>query len=159
MKGGAMGKSRRLGLVAFVIGALGALVVAQAFGASAIFKGNGTEDPVLEVKFKRVKKSGKPAKVKNLDVNDLYFTCTGGIDPFRSGLSRDGTIDKVQNGKFSYKEVTYSESGNIKYNTKVKGEFVTKRKVKGTVKQKRTSVSDPSTYCVSEKEPYKAPKQ
>ena len=156
-----MKKLRKVAFVAFVIAALGALVAAQALGASAIFKGNGTEDPVLEIKFKRVKKHGQPAKIKNFEANDLYFTCQADppIDPFRSGFSRDGTLDKVHNGKFSYNKVTYSESGNIKYNTRVEGEFVSKRKVKGTVKQRRTIVSDPSTYCISEEEPYKALKQ
>jgi hypothetical protein len=156
-----MKKSRRMIVAATLVAAVGAFVVAEALAASTTWKGNGTDDPVLTVKFKRVKTHGHPAKIKDLDIQRLHFTCTAntGVDPFRSGLSRSGAIATVHGGEFSYSATTSSPSGNIKYNTSFKGEFVSGRTATGTIRQKRSLASDPTQYCISKTEPWKVHKQ
>jgi hypothetical protein len=156
-----MSKSRKLIVVALAIAAMGALVVTEALGATTFWKGNGTADPAMTVKFRKVKVSGDPAKIKEFDVQQLHFVChgPGAPDPFRSGLIHHGTIATVRNGKFSYSATTYNSAHTIKYNTHINGEFVSARTATGTVKQRRTVVSNPSVYCVSNEEPWKANKQ
>jgi hypothetical protein len=136
-------------------------VAAEALGATTIWKGNGTDDPVLTVKFKRVKTSGHPAKVNDFEAGQLHFACTAntGLDPFRSGFSRAGTIATVHSGKFSYSATTYNSAHTIKYNTSIVGEFVSRSTATGTIRQKRSIVSDPTAYCVSKTEPWKVHKQ
>lgn len=156
-----MSKSRKFIVVGFVIAAMGALVAAEALGATTIWNGNGTDDPVMTVKFKRVKHSGDPAKINDFEVQKLHFVCHGpsAPDPFRSGLSRDGTLARVRSGEFHYSATTYNSAHTIKYNTSIDGEFVSSRTAKGTVKQRRTLVSNTDVYCVSKEEPWKAHKQ
>jgi hypothetical protein len=153
-----MSKSRKL--IALALGAVAvcAIVVAQAFAGTTIWKGNGIDDPQMTVKFERVKVSGEPAKIREFEVQNMFFDCQGASD-FRSGLIRHGTISKVHNGQFSYSAITYNSEHTVKYNTSIDGEFVSSIKAKGTVKQKRTLVSNPDTYCVSAREPWKALKQ
>jgi hypothetical protein len=153
-----MSKSRKLIVVAFVIAAMGAIVAAEALGATTIWKGHGTEDPVMTVRFERVKVSGEPAKIKEFKVEKLHFKCEG-TSNFRSGFVRHGTISKVQNGEFSYSATTYNAEHTVKYNTSINGEFVSRTKAVGDVKQRRTLVSNPDVFCVSDREPWKAFKQ
>jgi hypothetical protein len=154
-------KSRKMMVVALVVAVIGALVVAQALAATTTWKGNGTDDSRLTVKFKRAKSQGRPAKIKDLEIGQLRFVCTPAAqtDPFRSGLSRSGVVATVRGGDFSYVATTFSPSGSIKYNTTFKGEFVSGRTAKGTIKQKRTLVSNPNASCTSKTEPWKVHKQ
>jgi hypothetical protein len=153
-----MSKPRRLIALALVAAAVCALVVAQAFAGTTIWKGNGIDDPQMTVRFEKVKHPGEPAKIREFEVQNMFFDCQGNPD-FRSGLILHGTISKVHNGQFSYAATYYNSDHTIKYNTSVAGEFVSPIKVKGTVKQKRTVVSNPDIYCVSAREPWKALKQ
>jgi hypothetical protein len=148
-------------VVAFVVAAIGALVVAQALAASTTWKGNGTNDTKVTVKFKRVTSHGNPTKIKDFAIGQLHFTCTSAAqtDPFRSGLSRTGVVATVHGGKFSYVRTTYSPQHTIKYNTTFKGEFVSGRTATGTIKQKRSLVSNPGASCASKTEPWKVHKQ
>jgi hypothetical protein len=156
-----MSKSRRLIVVGLAITAMGALVVAEALGATTYWRGNGTDDPVMTVKFRKVKNPGDPAKIKEFEVQRLRFVChgPGAPDPFRSGLVRHGTLANVRNGEFHYSATTYNDAHTIKYNTSINGEFVSARTAKGDVKQRRTLVSNPDVYCVSDREPWRASKQ
>ena len=153
-----MSKSRKLVALVLAAVAVCALVVAQAVAGTTIWKGNGIDDPVMTVKFERVKKPGEPAKIQEFEVQQLYFDCHGTSD-FRSGLIRHGTISKVKDGEFHYSATTYNSEHTIKYNTSINGEFVSKTKAVGDVKQKRTLLSNPDIYCVSAREPWKAFKQ
>jgi hypothetical protein len=156
-----MSKSRRWIALALAVGAVFALVVAQALAATTFWRGNGTADPVMTVKFRKAKTSGNPAKIKEFEVQQLRFRCfgPGAPDPFRSGLVRHGTISKVRSGEFHYSATTYNAARTIKYNTSINGEFVGPRKAVGDVRQKRTVVSNPNTYCVSNREPWQGFKQ
>lgn len=153
-----MSRSRKLIAIALAIAAMGALVAAEALGATTFWRGNGTEDPVMTVKFQKAKLSGQPARVKEFEVQKLFFNCQGTGD-FRSGLVRHGSISKVTNGKFAYSATTFNSAHTIKYNTSINGEFVSGLTATGTVKQRRTLVSNPDVTCVSAREPWRARKQ
>jgi hypothetical protein len=151
-----MSKSRRLTGLAIAVAVIGALVVVQAFAATTTWKGNGTNDTAITVSFKKV--SGHPSKVKDWKINHLHFTCHN-TPNFRSGTSLQGTISQVHNGKFSYHKSHYNSDHTIKYTDQIDGQFVSKTKATGTYKERRELDSDPTTYCVSAREPWKATKQ
>lgn len=151
-----MSKSRKLTALALAVGAVCALVVAQAIATTTSWNGAGTDDPVFKVSFKRV--SGHPAKVTEWSAKNLYYNCVGTND-FRSSTNLHGTISKITNGKFSFSGSHYNSAHTIKYTNRISGEFVSATKATGTYKERRELVSDPSTYCVSDKEPWSANKQ
>ncbi len=152
-----MSKSRKWIVPVLAVAAVGALVVAQALAGTTTYSGAGTDDPVMKVSFDKVKSKGHPTKVKNWSVKSLHYDCVG-TDDFRSFTNLHGTISKVQNGRFSYNQSHLSDSGGIRYTNQISGKFVSKTKATGTYKERRELVSDPSTYCVSKREPWSAHK-
>jgi hypothetical protein len=153
-----MSKSRKLMVLGLVVGAVCALVVAQALAATTSWTGAGTNDPVFKVAFTKVKPSGQPAKVKDFASKQLHFTCvtTPPTQPFRANTTIHTPIT-VHSGAFS--RTASFTSGNIKVTYTIDGKFLSVRTATGTYKEKRSLVSDPSQYCVSAKEPWKAHKQ
>src|SRR5436309_15431848 len=94
-----MSKSRKLIVLAIAVGAVCALVVAQALAATTTRSGAGTNDPVFKVSFKKV--SGRPSKVKDFASKQLHFTCTGTSQPpFRANTTIH-TPMTVHAGQFS----------------------------------------------------------
>jgi len=153
-----MSKSRLLTAVALAALAVGAVVAVQAFAATTTWSGAGTNDPVFKVSFKRVKTAGHPPKVKDFASKNLHYTCTAntGQSPFRASTTIHTPIG-VHGGSFH--RTSSFNSGNIKVSYTIDGEFVSKRTAKGTYKERRALISDPTKHCDSLQEPWKAHKQ
>jgi hypothetical protein len=136
--------------------ALGAVVAVQAFAATTTWSGAGNNDHVFKVNFKKV--SGHPSKVKDFAAKQVHFTCTdnSNIDPFRANTTIHTAIP-VHSGSFA--RTSSFTNGNLKVNYTISGEFVSKTKAKGTYKERRSLVSDPSIHCDTLKEPWTAHKQ
>src|SRR5205823_14422861 len=109
-----------------------------------------------KVSFKKV--SGHPAHVKDFASKHLHFTCftTPPTPPFRSNTTIHTPI-AVHSGSFS--RTASFTNGNIKVNYAISGTFISKRTATGTYKERRSLVSDPTQYCLSKKEPWRAHKQ
>jgi len=153
-----MNKSRKMIVAASLVGAIGALVAAQALAATTTWSGAGTNDPVFKVSFKRVKTAGHPPKVKDFASKNLHYTCTPNLNqsPFRASTTIHTPIG-VHGGSFH--RASSFNSGNIKVSYTIDGEFVSKRTATGTYKERRALISDPTKHCDSLKEPWKAHKQ
>ena len=144
-------------VLGLVVGAVCALVVAQAFAATSSWTGAGTNDSVFKFAFTKVKPSGQPAKVKDFASKQLHFTCTGTTQPpFRANTTIHTPIT-VHNGAFS--RTASFNSGNIKVTYTITGKFLSVRTATGTYKERRALLSNPSVHCDSVQEPWKVHKQ
>jgi hypothetical protein len=149
-----MSKSRRGVVLALAVGAVFALVVAQALAATTNWSGAGTSDTVWKMGFKKVVTNGQPTKVKDWRSRQLRFRCTDN-STFRSNTDIATPI-RVSSGSFS--RTSSFTNGNVKVSYTISGHF-NGQTATGTYKEKRSLVSDPSISCASAQQPWRAQKQ
>ena len=95
--------------------------------------------------------------MKNWDSKQLRFHLHGCLPtPFRANTMIHSPIT-VHNGEFS--RTGSFTNGNVKVTYTINGKFVSVTTATGTYKERRALVSDPSTHCDSEREPWRAHKQ
>ena len=149
-----MSKSRRCVVLALAVGAICALVVAQALAATTSWSGAGTNDTVWKVGFKKVVTSGQPTRVKDWSSKQLRFRCVD--NSFFRADTNIHTPVAVRSGSFS-KTGSFT-SGNVKVTYTITGSF-NGRTATGTYKERRSLVSDPSTYCAAAQQSWRASRQ
>lgn len=145
-----MGSTKtRLAIVAAVVAL--AVPAAVALAAATTFKGNGTDDPEVTVKFKR--HGGAHPYVNGFQTMKMLYECSDGTTTFRSGVNL-GTLKLgvKDNGKFSF-HGTADEDG-VHYEARISGKFTSKSKATGTTTETR---SKGIAKC-SAKEPWEATK-
>lgn len=140
----------KLAIVAAVVALAVPAAVALAAGTS--FKGKGTDDPDVAVKFKR--HGGQHPYVDAFQTLNMLYECNDGSTTFRSGINLGTLKIKVKdNGKFSF-HGTADEDG-VHYDARISGKFNSNKQATGTTTETRSIGSD---KC-SAKEPWKATKK